>query len=978
MVFLKSMKVCGFKSFADGLEIKFKAGLTGIVGPNGSGKSNINDAFRWALGESSLKSLRSKNSADVIFEGANQRAAANMAEVILRFNNDEHVFTPDHAEIEVKRRLLRDDGHSYYAINQEQVRLRDVRDLAMDAGISKGSLAVIGQSQVFRFAEMNSEERRLFFDEAAAISKYKQRKKETISQLSRAQTNLQRVQDLLADHEARLPALQQQSKTAQQYLEAKTTLEKIEVAALVSDIRHQQTTINKLQQQLQTLRAQQTATEATMLKTEASFNLLTSVNNELDAAMSQNLTRYEQALTELGTITQHATPTAVKLNLPPAMTTLSQTELEQKFKANHAQLQLNQQQLQQAQSQLQQLHSRLQALQTTRETANQQLQFAELKQQDLSQRLQRQQAAASQQGIKSRAVAHIINHFQQADGVRGIVKACLNFEPQHEALFLVALGRRQEQIIVENPGVARRLIAFLKSNQLGTATFLPISTIKPRTLPTATLTLARSVPGFKGVGTDFINCAPDLQHIHRYLLGALLVTTDLDSAEQLSRATDRRFAVATLNGDLIHPFGSIFGGSLKPKTADNQVSVADLKTKMQRLQTQKADQITSLSQLETNHHRLIHDVEMCQRQVGYYQALITNLNTTAQTLQQNYRLRFHRELGSATAAGAAPTPSRALKLKTSIRRLKLEIEQQRATKRQQTEQILKLEVKLKNHRQLQQQTASDINQAELDLNRLELQVSNWQDVLLRDYELTFATAAQRVPAAEKTDPQTRQQIKRLRWQLKQIGSFNPAAIKEYQALKTKTAQLKTDHQQISTSLKKLLDLIDDLDRQMKTTSQEFIAQVNAQLKDTFNHLLGAGYAQINFENPADIISSGITIAVQPPGKKVKNINLLSGGEKTLVALAVLFAILKVRPLPLVFLDEVEASLDPANANRVGSYLHTFAAHTQFIIITHRLETMEHCDELYGTTMEEKGVTKLVSVELQQVKTLLRDKKTKKN
>ena len=234
-MYLKEIKAYGFKSFADKINIEFEKNINGVVGPNGTGKSNIVDAVRWVLGEQSIKSLRGESSADVIFSGSASRKPLNSASVTLIFDNSDRILPIDFSEVSIKRVAFRSGENEYY-INNNRCRLKDITDLLVDSGAAKESFNIIGQGKIDEILSTKASERRIIFEEAAGVLKYKKRKEEALRKLGRTSLNINRVNDIISELNVNLEPLKVQSLKAKEYLKAKDELKEIEVSLITSDI----------------------------------------------------------------------------------------------------------------------------------------------------------------------------------------------------------------------------------------------------------------------------------------------------------------------------------------------------------------------------------------------------------------------------------------------------------------------------------------------------------------------------------------------------------------------------------------------------------------------------------------------------------------------------------------------------------------------------------------------------------------------
>ncbi len=324
-MYLKRIELHGFKSFADKVNVEFQPGITGIVGPNGCGKSNISDAVRWVLGEQSVKSLRGSNMADVIFAGSEDRRAQNLAEVTLVFDNSDRFMKYDYNEVEITRRLYRQNNEAEYLINKQQCRLKDIVDLIMDTGLGRDSLSIISQGNISSFADSKPEERRGIFEEAAGVSKYKKRKLESIRKLERTKENLERIGDIVVELEKQVGPLKRQKEKAEKYLTLKERLTSIEVNVLIHEISNAKKSLDEFSKSIKDLNERQVSLETDIQLKEDSNDKIKKKMFVLDQEINvlqtklleavSNVSKLETAKVEIDQKRKHALETLSKENL---------------------------------------------------------------------------------------------------------------------------------------------------------------------------------------------------------------------------------------------------------------------------------------------------------------------------------------------------------------------------------------------------------------------------------------------------------------------------------------------------------------------------------------------------------------------------------------------------------------------------------------------------------------------------------------
>ncbi|HEM2889508.1 chromosome segregation protein SMC [Streptococcus suis] len=1177
-MYLKSIEMQGFKSFADKTKVVFDRGVTAVVGPNGSGKSNITESLRWALGESSAKSLRGGKMPDVIFSGTESRKALNYASVVVTLDNSTGFIANKQKEIKVERHIYR-SGDSEYLIDGQKVRLRDIHDLFMDTGLGRDSFSIISQGRVEAIFNSKPEERRAIFEEAAGVLKYKTRKKETESKLAQAQGNLDRLDDIIYELDNQVKPLEKQAQTAKKFLELDGQRKELYLDVLVAQLSLGKEKLSEKEAELESVKTELTSyykqrselerenqnlkekrhrlseqlerEQAVLLdltklisdlerkievhKLESSQN--ESSRQEAQARLENLLTRREQLAEQIEqkkeTLAQldsslsslkddiaavdkeisyfSEDPDQVLDHLREQYVALMQEEAEASNRLTKIQQDIaNQISLSESKSE------DLARLQTEKQTAQEVLdksrksleeadhvlrQLLESYQTKKSELDQVQTAYQAEQGRlfdlldqlkgkqarQSSLEAILKNHSNFYAGVKAVLQAApslggiigavseqLTFDTRYQTALEIALGGASQNVIVEDEATAKRAIAFLKEKRQGRATFLPLTTIKPRQLSGQQVSLLESSEGFLGLASDLVTYQPNLDAIFQNLLGTIAIFDTIDHANQAARATKFQVRMVTMDGAEIRPGGAFAGGSnrnnsttfIKPELDALLGEIAELSSQLQEQESLVAAKKTSLDQtreaLETikaegeearlnqqsarihqeqAENRLAqlsaqYDLQMSQvsptilteleeaaaKEEVNVQALnekklaldqqINQVRDNRDSIQESLQ-KLQTQKGQLTLEQAELTSQLRFE-QTDLRRLQeekvvadkeislledmidqklealedtsieiLEEQLQAASDKQnQTNQILiRLKFELEDidgqfedleERLQQARTKNDDlirKQAKLEADceqagdKLRTLLGN----LTEHFKLSFEAAQSQAKEVENLAV-AEQSLKDLERAIRALGPVNLDAIEQYDEVNNRLTFLNEQRTDILSARDLLLDTIHEMDDEVKERFKVTFEAIRESFKQTFKQMFGGGSADLILTE-GDLLTAGVEISVQPPGKKIQSLNLMSGGEKALSALALLFSIIRVKTIPFVILDEVEAALDEANVKRFGDYLNRFDKESQFIVVTHRKGTMAAADAMYGVTMQESGVSKIVSVKLKDVEKL---------
>ena len=1177
-MYLKEIEIQGFKSFADKTKVVFDQGVTAVVGPNGSGKSNITESLRWALGESSVKSLRGGKMPDVIFAGTENRKPLNYASVVVTLDNQDGFIKDAGQEIKVERHIYR-TGDSEYKIDGKKVRLRDIHDLFLDTGLGRDSFSIISQGKVEEIFNSKPEERRAIFEEAAGVLKYKTRRKETESKLQQTQDNLDRLEDIIYELDNQIKPLEKQAATARKFIELDGQRKAIYLDVLVAQIQASKAELDLTEEELnqvqelltsyyqkreslelenQSLKKQRQDLQAEMAKDQTSLMDLTALISDLERKLALSKLETEQvalnqqeAQARLASLDEkrnaliqekeekEANLSQLEENLAVNTKELNRLEAElEAFSDDPDQMieQLRERfvaflqeeadvsnQLtriendlensrQQTQKQEEQLESLKEQLASAKSKASEQetaLKSAKEKVQTLladyqthaKQEEEQKQAYQSQQNqlfdrldslknkqAKAQSLENILkNHSNFYAGVKsvlqektrlggivGAVSEHLTFDVRYQTALEIALGASSQHIIVEDEQAATKAIDFLKRNRAGRATFLPLTTIKARSISGQNQDVIASSPGFLGMADELVTFDAKLEAIFKNLLATTAIFDTVEHARDAARKVRYQVRMVTLDGTELRTGGSYAGGAnrqnnsifIKPELEQLQKEI----TQEEKLLRQEEENLKSVQEALNALSQTLETIKSQGEQARIQeQGLYLAYQQTSQqveeleTLLELQEKELNNLRGGDWQAEKEKCQERLTVIATEKQKLESEIEEIKSNKNAIQERYQNLQEKISQERLLKTEMIGrkryevadierinkeleylDMEQEEIErllqekvdnlekvdtelltkqeaeaksqkeeiqqglirkqfelddiegqlddiashLDQARQQNEEWirkqtraeatkekitdrlrylQGQLTEEYQISYTEALEQANPLEDLAV-AEQEVKDLEKSIRSLGPVNLDAIEQFDEVHERLEFLNSQRDDILSAKNLLLETITEMNDEVKERFKSTFEAIRESFKVTFKQMFGGGQADLILTE-GDLLTSGVEISVQPPGKKIQSLNLMSGGEKALSALALLFSIIRVKTIPFVILDEVEAALDEANVKRFGDYLNRFDKDSQFIVVTHRKGTMAAADSIYGVTMQESGVSKIVSVKLKDIENM---------
>lgn len=980
-MYLKQIRANGFKSFADKINIELEHGITGVVGPNGSGKSNIVDAVRWVLGEQSVKSLRGDGTmSDVIFSGSKSRNPSNSASVTLVFDNSDHSLKVDFTEVSIKRTIYRSGENEYY-INNEKVRLKDIIELLMDSGSGKESFSIISQGDIAAVLSSKPEDRRVIFESAAGVLKYKKRKEEAERKLNKTHDNIDRIDDIINELEVQVMPLKEQSEKATKYVSAKKELEDVEISLIVTDLDNLNTEytesknkIEILNKEIIELSTSNSAFDAILTKNKLEQSEL---NSKLYKKQEEliNITKEVEKLNgEKNLISERKKYEVEDVKLHNNMLSLKEDELKY---SNQIDLLNNDieginKELSGLKEECEKLDSRLNNLEIGKVKM-----FSEynLKTKTITNneyRINLLESAVENNDKYSYAVKNILNN-PKLKGICDALGNIINTTDKYTNAIDTSIGYGASFIITETDKDAEKAVEYLKNNNLGRVTFFPLNVIEGKTIDSSTLNILKSENGFIDTASNLVEYDIKYKNIILNQLGNIIVVDTMKNANMISKKINHRYRIVTLDGEIIHVGGSLTGGFNKKNSSiildkmelekllkENNKLNQDLRLLDDSIKNNKEETENVSLKKDSINRKIIYNDEIMNIKTNELNTLKDKLNDISKNITS-----INGVLNNSLSDEEEKIISKyyeTLKVKDSI---VSEINSLNNQNKELLDEISILEHEFKTTGSDYYKKQNELKELEIKVGKIDVKLDTLLNTLNEEYNITY-DKAKRDYILTLPINEARKKVNELKRVINDLGIVNLGAIEEYERVKTRYEFLNEQKNDLFKAENTLLDIIKEMDIVMSSLFTETFKQIEIEFKCVFKEMFNGGDAELRLTNPDNILETGIDIVALPPGKKLTSISLLSGGEKALTAISLLFAILRVKPVPFCILDEVEAPLDEANVDIFGKYVKKMEDKTQFIIITHKKRTMEYANVLYGITMQESGVSKLVSVRLESI------------
>ncbi len=911
-MFLKSMDLYGFKSFADKTQISFEPGITVIVGPNGCGKSNVVDAIKWVLGEKQAKNIRGEKMEDIIFAGTEQRKQLSLSEVFVTIDNTGRVLDFDSDSVTVGRRVFR-DGESEYLINKSPVRLKDVEKLFMDTGIGKSSYSVMEQGKIDMILSTKPEDRRYIFEEAAGISKYKFQKKESLKKLTETGENLDRINDIVREIERERDLKAKQAETTKTYLALKNEFSELDMS--INRMRYQdldrrheklKADIEKLNREREAISARVSATSADNEKDEKKKNDIQHQLFELEKRLHAYRIRVEdiddKTEKNRGLIGEERDfRKGVEAKIGERSGNLERL-LDEKAKSEQAGVEIGRK--------IGDDRHKLESF------------FATRKRKIESIHASRDTIEENKKRIKDadRKILDLRGRLEEV--VRKLVDAIEKRKAELE-------GSEEERTAVRR-SIDGRLEAIEAS--LGRAV--------------AGLREGRLDDSLAALGEiDIAALRADIGKFEGYEDGFRSILFDKTGIHAEKEALDRAIregieGIERLRGEI---------ASLEDRIVHEQAELEDVNQMIMRVEKDLSRNENERDWIEKHIASLEAQILDFNKQIENYREEIARsekkiAELTAEIEEWDRRLVEFNERSESLVGQIAELTGKRSDIEGAIH-------ERKNVARKDEEELKRI---------IERITVLDKSQVEIIFKKNGIEEHLWVEYEKRMGDLD-------VPGAEARGLEALQaRSQEVRRAIQELGPINNLAIEEYRNLQKRFEYYQKQKKDIEKAREDIYSVIEDINRTSVELFMETFSSIQRNFSDIFRQLFEGGEANIELTDMDNVLESGIEIMIRPPGKKLKNINLLSGGERALTAIALLFATYMVKPSPFCFLDEIDAPLDEQNIGRFVKLLREFSRGSQFIIVTHNKKTMSIGETIYGVTMEEPGVSKLASLRMDRI------------
>ncbi|NQX83168.1 MAG: AAA family ATPase [Mycoplasmataceae bacterium] len=934
-MFLRRMEIKGFKSFSRPTTIEFTDGLTVVVGPNGSGKSNINDAFKWVLGETSKKNLRATSITDMIFSGSDSEKSADFAEVTLIFNNEKKVLDIDFNEVSITRRTFRQDKQSEYFINKTLVRRKDIKDLFLGTGLGNTDLSIISQGSVTKIAESKPKDLRELLNEAAGVSRYQSQKDEAVRKFERTEQSLEIFSVKLNELEKQVGPLKKKKEIAEKYLKIKEQLSEIELPIIKKDLFTNLKLKEELNNNIDSSSTKKELSERTLSKVEKKIRELQekiiSLDNELYSLQTKQNELNQQSL--FIESNEKSLEEAIKKSI-----ILIKYIKEIENNSIKKQLEFN--------NKLKDLRGEEFNLLSKKDQFYQNINKNEYEIQKFSKTFS---------SSLSRGTKEIIDNINIFDEIYGTVEELITFEKKYETAVLNSIGNRLSNLIVSNEETIKEALSFLKKNKLGMATFIPLLKVHPRNIPEEYFNVIKNLKGYIGTISSILKFESKFKNVAKSIGGHILIFEDIELGLKAAKLLNYKYEIVTIEGDRIFSGFVVKGGS---NIKGGKIS--ELKRILEELRKQH-NVVRNNLQSKQEEIQLTRDkLSFSQTELIRSQDRSAYLESNLQKLLDQFKITTGLNYDLDSFKNSNEYISANLSLEQIHNRIKsIQLEKQKFQK-----EVINNRDEEHELRKTWEDSITVHTDSTIALNKIINVILRDIEILNKDYKMTYENLMDKKIIELKIPIQKAELLrKKLRIEILRLGFIDFDAINNYEDLFKSYEELKENVIDLKESKGKLLSTIEIMDKQMTKQFGETFEDVNKNFQIVFSTLFRGGKAQMVYTEPENILESGIEIEAKMLGKTVKSITLYSGGEKSLISLSLIFAINEVRKLPILMLDEVEASLDEVNVDRFAKFAKKLNETTQIVITSHRPGTMEQADILYGVTMQTKGITDIVSVKL---------------
>lgn len=922
-MFLKSLDIFGFKSFADRTHIDFADGITALLGPNGCGKSNVVDAMKWVLAENKSKNLRAEKMEDVIFNGTETRPALNIAEVTLTLMNENSLLPVEDSEVAIKRRLFR-SGESAYFINNHQVGPTEIRKLFMDTGVGKAAYSVMEQGKIDQILSSKPEDRRYLFEEAAGISRSKAECAEAERELEKTRQNLTQIEVSLAEIKRSYDTLKVQSEKTKKFRSVKE-----EVDSLQLDIH-----LLKLKGFVET----KARNEASLKEIEEKRDKVRKEIEDIQNSLDENLGKVKEMQDEVYR---------------------AQSELIGIGKEKNGKLDLQKQ----FSSRQKEINEKLAALEAHKKTI----------QDRIDELNEEADEAESNLHEKVKQLADIKKNIESFKQNIQTASSRINDNDRQAAEKqdqIASLDEKRSELRKQLAAITEDIVTELDA-KLKDAGYSENAMKEARhSLEENILRLKVFAEGRKNIFGDISkNGQADgkatASEAEEAFNEAISMLTSLeDSLKKYINASPQFIS------DFLSPEGIITKKrDVDTKIEENQKQVAEINMRINELEAENAGLIAkideykaTLSNLEKNEVQMNEQISASENQMQLLKRTIAgeenNLRTNDEEIFSESRRKeeieeqiegIQDELDEIERRGTA---------------LAKHLDELEANIKEYNNKVSGKQNDLDKKQEQQNKFQAQYEQLSISLGQIDTEIRNVKQNFKDQYSKDLMDYEEHMYQIKTQAPVLKEKLSEKKSEMENLSrGINYMAPEEFDEVKERFER----QQKNFDDTKKSLTDLETVAEEIKSKSSEMFLDTYNKIKKNFHNmfrrLFNGGRAELRLGNPESVLTTGIDIYAQPPGKKLENIALLSGGEKTMTAIALLFATYQVRPSPFCLLDEIDAALDDKNVNSFVTALRAFANISQYIVITHNKKTVMGASSMIGVSMQESGVSKIIELRL---------------
>jgi len=914
-MFINRLEIFGFKSFGEKTVVHFQDNMTAVVGPNGCGKSNILDSIQWVLGEKSVRSMRSEKMEDVIFSGTENTKPSGYTQVDIFFNNKSRILPVDQDEVIITRKLYR-DGQSQYFLNQKKVMRKEIEETLMDTGLGKSSYSFMQQGQMDMILSSKPEERRYIFEEAAGIARYKQQKEEAFKKLENTELNITRLKDILHELSRELSIKKNQSEKTKEYSKLEETRKLHEKKITYLNITEMENNIDQFNDKLQKQtglyeksRQKIIQLEEQVIGTEKEKDRLVHELHSIDLSKElsvEKIHQLEKYITEdeqrKGQITGEIEQIQIKV-------TQHEERIESLKKQYHNQKQLFLEldhQIDNAEKSIKSIHDQINGATDTIGKSQKEL--------------TRLHSELEQNGSNLKK----LNNEKEV-----IIQQLLNYINEAKVNWADLISH-----IEEDKNIFMEEINWIIDNISGLS--VKVKENKD-SIDTAIQPILRHLKE-----TNWTRWLDKFGEVEKTFWKKLFDPSGIHSQKEKidKEITKTEQSAIQIRKDI--NFNERLVQENKEKLTELHTKKESISGDVKSIQVQKSN----VNEMEKSIHEQIKNEE---QQLLYFKQRYGSLETELLQIQKR-NSSLKKEISDLQNVMGAENK----KLDT-IR-----------------DNIKKLEEKKdKFHQQIKDENNRSKSQFEAS-NDLEIRIGTLlgsKEALIHDlynnHNITFDELKEEFKSKRIDLQKEKGFLLEIQKKIQSLGPINPLAIEELNTIQNLYDHNNEQLKDIVEAKNHVLQILKEIEDKSEKLFTESFTQISNNFREVFQKLFNGGDIKLELTNPENPLISGIDIHVQPPGKKPRSLKLLSGGEKALTAISLMFAIYMVKSSPFCIMDEIDAPLDDQNVGRFLHLLDDFSQKTQFLLITHNKKTMAKCSSIFGVTMETPGISKLISVELKK-------------